>query len=247
MPTRREQSDTNLMTGWPATPNQELLTRALTTIMAIETYTDTVPAMVPEHQRQKHVFNVTTPYGEVVEFDAYHQLRIDTRNFTLPSQNLADAQALHDCMQAPEFTKACIDLHNSTYRGDAAFIPWLLFQAAQLGDSAHTVGLVYQKQSPDNPGNATTTMTKLSREPKWMGYNPKLEDLTGLTFRIHGSMDMPDLPSFAIGLRYSITDEGTVPHSAKFPNGEASRLRRILLHHGAEKCLWMPHIPPAIR
>ena len=234
--------------GWPATPDEDRMDRALSALkmmasfnrMGVTTEQISIPALVPQDERRPILNAITTPKGQKVRFDRYHEGDIQVPdNIIMKRSKVIDAQAAHDCLQAKTFQEACVDFFNEAQIERAEETWWFMHEAGHLGDSNHTIGLIIQKPLDDMPNKDHTTVTKLTRHTKWMGYNFHLPALNGLTFRIYSAEDTPELPSYAIGFPSYRTVEGENETTEKMPNGEARLLAKILKYHGAERCLWI--------
>lgn len=234
--------------GWPATPNRNRMEQAITTLTVMEAtagfsvHSVGIPARVPENERPKDIINIPGMDGQMIDFDAYHQRRIAIPDEIIMNQKkVRDAQALHDCLQAHAFSQACVDLFATIQPSGPEETTWFLQTAANLGDSMYTIGVAVQRQSHVAPEKDITVVTKVPRNEHWMGYNANLQNLQGLTFRIFGAMDVPYLPSFVIGCPSERIFEGATGAPVKpDPNKEVGMLAKILKHHGADACLWIP-------
>ena len=251
----RKRPEENLLStfdtiGWPASPDQERIQRALNTLkmMATVNRSDitadqiTIPALAPPSQRQQILQPITAPDGREIQFDWYHEMDLKIPDKIIMKRNkVLDAQAAHDCLQAKTFNEACVDLFRQAQVKGADQVYWFMHQAGNLGDSYHTIGLVIQRPSATAPGRDETTCTKLSRHKSWMGYNADLPSLQGLTCRIYSAEDEADLPSYAIGFPAARLPQ-SADESKTIPNGQAKLLAKILKYHGAERCLWIDRI-----
>ena len=238
--------------GWPATPGQQRMEQALIALANLEAAGSMceqavrIPAHVPEAERPYDYMQLTGPRGEETHFNAYHQRRITIPDeFSMKEWKVRNAQAMHDCMQARTFSKACSELFHRTLPRGPEETWWFVQTAAQLGDSAHTIGIAIQRPSPDTPDKDITVITKVPRNEHWMGYCMDLQNLEGLSMMIYPALDMPELPSFAIACPSDREFDGPVGTNVKpDPKREAGMLALIALHHGADRCLWYPADAP---
>lgn len=234
--------------GWPATPDQERMEQALTTLTVMEAasgfsiHSIGIPARVPEEERPKDIIEVPTPDSRTTSFDAYHQRRIHIPDqIIMKDRKVRNAQALHDCLQAAAFSQACAELFNQTAPQGPDQTSWFVHTAANLGDSTHTIGIAIQRPNPDLPGKDITVVTKVPRNKHWMGYNANIQNLKGLTFRIFGALDVAHLPSYVIGCPSEREFEGVTGTPVRpAPKREVGMLAKILKYHGADECLWIP-------
>ena len=234
--------------GWPATPGQDRIERAIMTLRMMASTNDMtavpegikIPALVPKEERKQILTTINASFGQKMTFDLYHEGIIQIpENIIMKRSKVIDAQAVHDCLQAKTFGDACVNLFNQAQTQGADEMWSFMHEAGHLGDSNHTIGLIIQRPLEEMPGKDSTTITKLTRHPKWMGWNFCLTNLQGLTFRIYSAEDEADLPSYAIGLPSDRTVDGESETTEKIPNGEARLLVKILNYHGAERCLWI--------
>ncbi len=240
---------TELTAGWPATPDQKRMDQTVATLAMMEAtarltvHSIMIPARMPEHGRPRDIIEVETPDGRKFDFDAFHERRIDIPDqIIMKDWKVRNAQSLHDSWQAANFSQACARLFNEIQPHGPDETGWVIHTTAKLGDSTYTIGIAIQRPIPDRPGKNATVITKVPRDEHWMGYNTNLQNLRGLTFRIIGAMDVPDLPSYVVGCP-SDRNYGGPPATRVKPNTktEIGMLAKILKHHGADECLWIPY------
>ena len=246
--TTSELNPTNTA-GWPATPDEKRMEQAMATLATMEAagsftvHNITIPAYMPEQARPRDLVQIETPDGRQFNFDAFHQRRIDIPDqIIMKDWKIQNAQALHATLQSSAFSEACVELFNDIKPQGPDETAWFMHTAANLGDSMHTIGISIQRPNYDRPGKNITVITKVPRNKHWMGYNANIQDLQGLTFRIFGAMDVATLPSYVIGAPTECEDGGPDATCPRANNKtEVGMLAKILKHHGADECLWVPY------
>lgn len=243
--------------GWPAVPTRERL------VTASKTHQELLQqlARYQGHELQPNPpkpFTFTDAQGTEHTFDTAHE---ETLPVVPKDQDQGDAVALHDCYQAVRFAEAANQLFRSmnfkAYRGgeDGAtkapgFTPEQWYSAALVqfltamgtyGESDNCIGLTWQRWSETLPDKTELIMTKLSRHRDWMGLNLALKDTSRIRFMVYPYHGNPRVPGFAVG--YPGEEPLGRQRHKPFPKGQASILRDLLMHHGADECRWIPRRP----
>ena len=104
---------------------------------------------------------------------------------------------------------------------------------AQHAENENTIGVASQRWLTDTDQQSEFVMTKLSRQPGWMGFNPLLRNLQQVAFMVYHSEQSPALPGYPA----QDTDLSRYEHN-RFPTGPAQDLREALPWHGAATCAW---------
>lgn len=85
-------------------------------------------------------------------------------------------------------------------------------------------------------------MTKLSRNPDWMGFNSALQRAERLRFLVYPQYRDSRLPGYPVG--YPAEESlGDDRDAGPFPEGQAILLRDVLTWHGAAECRWIVRRP----
>ena len=242
------QNWSTIVQDWPHTPTPERLEAAIKAWNAISGIAKGIAGqeeqtiLVPDHQGKQHPFNTA---------------HTQTLNFLDDDPAALDLIAFNDCMQAMLLHKEAVKLFQAidfhSYRGGYTTVPddlshmtpanWyaaaltqFLQSMAMQGDGDTTIGIAWQ-QWQENSTKAAVVMTKLSRHPDWMGFNPMLQGLQQVKFVFHPAEEEPCLPGHLLGFPAQDNHFPDLEQNP-FPPGQATALRNILNWHGAAQCLW---------
>ena len=124
----------------------------------------------------------------------------------------------------------------------------VLTAIAVQGDSTNTIGLAIltrrntiRRLFPWPSARHRCTFSRLPRDPAWMGLDPTLALLTGLTaLVIEGQPSQT--PSFVLALPPAMAQQHPQEQQEPFPEGQAQTLAELLRWHLAGP-LWLPRPP----
>lgn len=235
--------------GWPATPTKRQMELALEGLGLMDIVQELangespIPALTPKEGRTQHLMPVQGPNGRTASFDRFHE-----RPMWLSKQLIFNPRKVHHawwlnmCVQAVNMHEAALDTYRQLGLQTQEETDWFLQLAAELGDSRETIGIAMQKQSHDGQEHGLA-FTKLMRHQVWMGYNPMLQNLEGMTFQFFAAHDNPNIPAQVIGRPTGTEAEEfpAAPVTTKSKETERGMLNRILKHHGADQCLWVKY------
>ena len=112
---------------------------------------------------------------------------------------------------------------------------------ARVGDTRETIGMGINIDAEENTPEKAMGLTRLQRDPEWMGLNPILRELKDCQAMVLESQTEPGKPGIVMA---SINGHPEAPElegaTGEFPPGEASILKKLMEWHGVSQCLWIP-------
>ena len=112
---------------------------------------------------------------------------------------------------------------------------------AWAGDTWETIGMAVNIDAEENTSQKAMGVTRLQRDPEWIGFNPILGELKGAQAMVLESETAPGKPGIVMA---SINGHPEAPElegaTREFPPGEASILKKLMEWHGVKQCLWIP-------
>ena len=151
-------------------------------------------------------------------------------------------------LDAQQFRRRAHSSWNSQDTTDPQLVIEALTRIALHGDTSNTIGLAVL-QPPRNllklipwfKPRSRCSFSRLPRHPRWMGFDPTLSMVSGLTALVVQGND--DQPSIVLALPPRMTQ--ILPENTRhtFPQGQASTLAALLQWHGALP-VWTPRKEP---
>ena len=189
-----------------------------------------------------------TPSWERVE-TALAELRdeIQDGKLTLPgpqghegSRLERDVQSLWEMMNTDLYVVTAAGALKE--RAGAAASPAVVSQIlGWTADTPRSMGLVVTLHLQEEGLRMTQfVMTRILRDPDWMGMCHVLPMLCGLNTAVMESRELPGRPGLVVATNEDLDEMDRLGLQDETPPGEATLLRRLLLEHGALGFQWIP-------
>ena len=111
-----------------------------------------------------------------------------------------------------------------------------------MGDTGLSIGLVASLNwNQDGLNMSQISMSRLLRDPDWMGMSRVLPRLRGTNAVLMESRDLPGRPGMVLATTDDLDDlDDTDGNTAEPLHGEVVRLRGLLEWHGVRSSVWIP-------